>query len=131
MEKALILLLCSDPVLRSVMREVLENAGHVVEPAGELGVAVDRIERTPMDLLVLSPYIENISGHDAALYLRTKQNGLKVLMVGGLMKDDRLQYRDSLQALEYFPEPYTAEQFLKKVAEILARTHQNPSRSNQ
>src|SRR5579872_6255093 len=107
MKKALILLLCSDPVMRSVMKEVLEAAGHVVEAVGDLGVAVERMKAASMDLLITQPYIESITGHDAALYLRSKQHGLRVLMVGGILDDDRLRYRDVLQSIEVFPKPYT------------------------
>lgn len=120
MKKALILLLCSDPVVRSVMKEVLEEAGHVVQPAGDLGVAVDRLLEAPPDLLITQPYIDNITGHDAALYLRTKQHGLRVLVVSGTLDDDRLRYRDMLQAFAVFPAPYTGVQLVKKVEEVLS-----------
>jgi hypothetical protein len=44
---------------------------------------------------------------------------MKVLMVGGLLDDERLQYRESLQGFEVFPKPYTAAELLQKVKDVL------------
>jgi hypothetical protein len=40
-------------------------------------------------------------------------------MVAGLLADDRLQNRAELERFDIFPEPFTASQLLKKVAEII------------
>jgi hypothetical protein len=60
-----------------------------------------------------------MSGHDAAMYLRTKCAKMKVLLVGGLLDDDRLHYREALQGFEIFPKPYTRAELLEKVKEVL------------
>ncbi len=49
---AMILLLGSEPVVRSVMKEVLEHAGYVVLATGSLGAAVDRLADCEIDLLI-------------------------------------------------------------------------------
>ena len=116
---ATILLLSSDPVVRLVLRDVLEGAGYVVLPAGDLGSAVKKLMQTTPDLLIVRPYIDNIAGHDAALYLRTKCHGLRILIVGGFLDDDRLHYRNSLKSFAVFPPPYSAAQMLEKVQETL------------
>ncbi len=116
---ATILLLSSDPVVRLALRDVLESAGYVVLPAGDLGSAVTKLKQATPDLLIVRPYIAGISGHDAALYLRTKCHGLRVLMIGGFLDDDRLRYRETLQSIDVFPPPYSADQMLEKVKQAL------------
>ena len=119
-----ILLLVSDPVVRLVMKETLEKAGYTVFPAGNLGKAVDRLkERTP-DLLIISLYVEDISGRDAATYLRTKVPGLRVLMTSGLIDDDRLQNQMTLKAFAVFPKPFPPAEFIAKVKEVLQKSPQ-------
>jgi DNA-binding response OmpR family regulator len=118
--KGTILLLCSDSDISAVLRDMLEGAEYLVLPAIDLGSAVDRLSEATPDLLIVRPHLEIISGHQAALYLRTKCNGLRVLMVGGLPDDDRITYRESLQAVEIFPKPFTAAEFLEKIASVLA-----------
>lgn len=120
--KATILVFCSGPVMRHVLQDVLESDGYVVQTAGELGEAVDRLRQSKPDLLLVRPYVENISGHDAARYLRTMAHGLAVLIVGGTLDDDRLRYRESLLEFDVFPKPFTAAELLDKVREVLRKS---------
>jgi DNA-binding response OmpR family regulator len=118
--KSTILLLVSDPVVRSVMKEALEHAGYTVIATGDLGNAVDRLQEIEPDLLITRTYVEGLPGHDAAIYLRTKCVKMRVLIVGGLLDDDRLHLRESLQGFEVFPKPYPAAELLQKVKDVLA-----------
>jgi DNA-binding NarL/FixJ family response regulator len=52
-----ILLLVSDPIVRSILKETLEREGYTVVAAGDLGQAVDRIKECPPDLLITRTYI--------------------------------------------------------------------------
>jgi len=114
-----ILLLNSDPAVRSVIQEVLEQRGYSVLAAGDLGTAVDRMKESTPDLLIVRSYVEGIPGFDAATFLRRKCRGLRVLMLGGLIEDDRLQYRMMLEGFEVFPKPFTAAELLEKVKDVL------------
>ena len=126
-----ILLLGSEPIGRSVLQEILENAGYSVFPAGDLGEAVDSLQKAIPDLLVIRAYIEDIPGYDAATFLRTKCPGLRVLMVSGLIDDDRVQYRMALEGFEVFPKPFTAADLLEKVKELLQKPRWRESGQNK
>ena len=89
--------------------------------AGDLGSAVDRLKEVTPDLLITRTYVEGMTGHDAAAYLRTKSNGLRVLMVGGLLDDQRLKNRESLEGFDVFPKPYSPRELLQKVKDVLAK----------
>ena len=121
--KTTILLLVSDPVVRSVLQETLEREGYTVRATGDLGQAVDRLQECIPDLLITRTYIESLPGHEAAMYLRTKCPEMRVLMLGGLLDDERLQYRAALQGFEIFPKPYTAAVLLQKVKDVLSKPH--------
>lgn len=115
-----ILLLISEPLVRQVLREVVERAGYLVLSTGDLGTAVDRLNECKPDLLIVSPYVETISGHDAAKYLQSRCPSMRILMVAGFLADDRLRYRAELERVEIFPQPFTGAQLLEKVHKILA-----------
>lgn len=123
-----ILLLCSDSDVLAVLQGALEEDGYVVRPAVDLGSAVDRLDECRVDLLVVRPYLGEISGHDAALYLRTRCNGLRVLMVAGMPNDDRVVNREALRGVEIFPAPFALSEFVGKVAAMLSdvRRQQSP-----
>jgi DNA-binding response OmpR family regulator len=116
-----ILLLVSPAILRVVIQETLEHEGHSVYPAGDLGTAVDKLKLSKPDLLIVSPYVEDMSGYDAAIYLRTKCLGLPVLMVGGIIADDRIQNRLTLKGFDFFPKPFTPADLVAKVKDALQK----------
>jgi DNA-binding NtrC family response regulator len=124
---AMILLLSSEPVVRAVIREALEKAGYTVLATGSLGAAVEAIAYSSIDLLITHPYIENIPGHEAAKYLRSKNpHRMAVLIVAGLLDDDRLQFRADLEKFEIFPPPFTVAQLIHKVEEVLKTPQSKP-----
>jgi DNA-binding response OmpR family regulator len=116
---ATILLLASDQLLRAVVQETLEAKGYVVLPAGDLGTAVLRLKDIDPDLLIVRTYVSGMPGHDAANYLRNKCPRMRVLIMGGLLDDDRLRLRESLAGFDIFPKPYTSAEFLEKVHAVL------------
>jgi DNA-binding NtrC family response regulator len=115
-----ILLLISEPVVRHVIQEVLEGAGYVVMATGDLGTAVDRIHDGKPDLLIIAPYVESITGYAAAKYLETHSPGMRILIVAGLLADDRLEYRAELERFDIFPKPFTATELLDKVRQVFS-----------
>jgi DNA-binding response OmpR family regulator len=115
-----ILLLISEPLVRLVIKELLEKAGYVVMATGDLGTAVERMSEATPDLLMISPYIETITGDQAGKYLRTKAPGMRILMLAGLLADDRIQDRADLEKVAIFPQPFTGEQLLNRVLSVLS-----------
>ncbi len=116
-----ILLLASDPVIRKVICAALESGGYTVRAAGDIGGAVDRLKECKPDLFMVRHYTENMSGHEAARYLRKLCPGIPVLIVGGILDDDRLENREILQGFEIFPKPFKAAELLEKVKEVLLK----------
>jgi DNA-binding response OmpR family regulator len=114
-----ILLLVSDPLVRTVLEETLEHAGYTVMRAGDLGQAVDRMKESAPDLLIVRGHVQSLPGHDAAIYLRKKCLTMKVIILGGLLDDERLRNREALQGFEIFPKPYPAAELLQKVKDVL------------
>jgi DNA-binding response OmpR family regulator len=91
----------------------------MVLATGDLGQAVDRLKECTPDLLIIRTYVQSLPGHDATMYLRTKCREMRVLMVGGLLDDEQLQYREVREGFEVFPKPYAASELLQKVKDVL------------
>jgi len=121
LSRTTILLLVSDPVVRSVLKETLEREGYVVLSTGDLGQAVDRLSECSPDLLITRTYVDSLPGHEAAMYLRTKCLEMRVLLLGGLLDDERLRYRAERQDFEVFPKPYSAAVLLQEVRRVLSQ----------
>src|ERR1035437_7609296 len=65
-------------------------------------------------------YVQGLPGHGDGMYLRTKCLKMWVLMVGGLLDDNRLKNREDLEGFRVFPKPYSAAELLQKVKDVLA-----------
>jgi DNA-binding response OmpR family regulator len=105
--------------MRDVVREALQSAGYLVIPAGDLGVAVDRLNEVRPDLLIVRPYINSMPGETAADYLRCRCAGLPVLVLDGFMDDDRIHVQNTIRHFHTFPRPFSREEFLAKVSDVL------------
>ncbi len=116
---AAILLLSSEPVVRTIMTEALRGAGYVVSATGSFGAAVDLLADGGIDLLIIRPHVDSISGYEAAKYLHARNPEMAVLVVAGLPDDDRLRYRKEVEGFEMFPTPFTTAQLLDKVEQVL------------
>jgi DNA-binding NtrC family response regulator len=125
----MILLLGSEPIVRLVMTEALQRAGYVVLATGSLGTAVDMLGDGNIQLLIIPPYIDNVPGHEAAKYLRSRNPKMGVLFVAGLLDDDRLKYRAGLEGFEIFPPPFSAADLIGKVQDVLKTAQKRATRA--
>jgi DNA-binding NtrC family response regulator len=105
--------------MRTALRVALESAGYEVTTAGDLGEAVNQLLKIRPHLLVIAPYINNMPGHIAADYLRTRHPGLPVLVVAGFMDDDRVRVQNSIRDFHIFPAPFSSDELLAKVKSVL------------
>jgi DNA-binding NtrC family response regulator len=118
---SMILLLISDPLVRSVVGDALERGGHVVVRTDDVGTAVDWLKQSTPDLLIIRSFIASMPGHEAAQYLRARCPSMRVLILGGLLNDERLLNREELAGFEIFPKPYSATEFIDYVDRVLAK----------
>lgn len=115
-----ILVVCPGSVMRAVLKEALEKAQYNVIAVAGLGGAVNRLEKVTPDLLLIRPYLGSIAGHDAAVYLRRRNPGIRVLIVSGTLDDDRLIAPETLHSFAIFPKPFTVAELIEKVKQVLA-----------
>ena len=54
------------------------------------------------------------------MYLREKYLKMSVLILGGLLDDERLLNREALQGFAIFPQPYTKRELLQEVKWVLS-----------
>jgi len=77
------------------------------------------MEEMQPHLLIISPYINSMPAHMAADYLRSRHPGLRVLVVAGLLDDDRIRVRNAIRGFHTFPNAFTRDEFVTKVKEVL------------
>lgn len=116
---ARLLLLGSERIGQTALREVLERAGYMVLAAEDLATAVIMLDECPVDLLITHPYIAEIPGHEAIKYLRTKNPGMPALMLAGILDDDRIRNEADIDRFAIFPAPFTSAQLIEELRKVL------------
>jgi CheY-like chemotaxis protein len=119
--KETILLLASDPAISKAIRKALEAGGYFVLEAQSIGRAIEWLKDCDPHLLIVRHYTEFMSGHEAAMFLRTLRPGLPVLILGGLLDDPDLEARAAAQNFDVFPKPYAAAELLAEVKKALLK----------
>jgi CheY-like chemotaxis protein len=110
------------PVVRTVIREILEGEGYLVRATGDLGNAVDMARESPPDLLLIGVSAGQVNGHEAAVYLREKCPSMRVLMIAGLPADERVEIWTKGEGFGVFPQPFAPAELAASVREILAQS---------
>lgn len=74
-----ILVVDDDPDIREILRAHLEDAGHVVDEAGDGEAAIQRLREQPADLVITDIYMPKLDGLD--LMRRIRSFGLKMPII--------------------------------------------------
>ena len=104
----------------AALEDALASAGFLVITAKDLGEALDRLNEARPDLLIIRPYIDSMPAQIAVPNLRRRHHGLPVLIVSGLLDDDRVNDQIAIGEVHVFPKPFTRQELLAKVREVLS-----------
>ena len=85
-----VLVVDDERVIRALLREVLEPAGHQVEAVASGAGGLGRLEQARFDLLILDKNLEDMSGLDVLRRARTLDSGMEVVMFRQARRRDLL-----------------------------------------
>jgi signal transduction histidine kinase/CheY-like chemotaxis protein len=119
--KATVFVVEDEAAVRLLAREVLENEGYRVLEArsGPEGLRLSQSYLAPIHLLLTDVMMPLMNGHRLAEELRRERPGLKVLYTSGYTDDQLLVGELRKSSQEFMPKPYTPEQLLQRVRQLL------------
>jgi DNA-binding response OmpR family regulator len=115
-----ILLVEDEPTLRSGLADLLEGAGHQVEPVADGLAAVDRGTRAEIDLVLLDLALPGLDGVEVCRRLRTVRTDLLILMLTARGREDDKVHGLKAGADDYVTKPFGARELLARI-DALAR----------
>ena len=116
---ATIVVVDSEPVVRSVVTSILRKAGHSVYDTGDFDDALRLVGEFRPDLVVTNVFLRGVTGHDAMLILKTRFPKLSVLMVSGLPDEKVISTWTGKTGFDVFPKPFQAKELLRKIQQVL------------
>lgn len=116
-----ILLVEDDPSLASGLLVALRRASYTVEHVSDGPAAIQALELTPFDLLVLDLGLPTLDGTAVLQALRTRGNPIPVLVLSARDSTrDRVQGLD-LGADDYLTKPFELDELLARLRVLLRR----------
>lgn len=122
---AKILLVDDDALVRTSLAYALEDAGHAVVQAGNGDEGLAALNRDTFDAVVLDILMPEREGIETIREIRKKWTSLPVLAMSGGDKtgwSDFLRMASALGANDTLAKPFTASEFVERIARLLGGT---------
>lgn len=121
-KKARILVAEDEPLIASTAAKILERMGHTVSRQADGLKAWEALQvgSEQYDLLLLDLSMPHLSGVDLVKRIRTLPYHGAIMVMSGRVADDDLRALKELRVDRLLPKPFTTEQLMGSVTEILA-----------
>ena len=119
---ATIMVIDDEASIRSLLREVLEKAGHTVVEAKDGREALDLYQKDKADLLIMDLLMPEVDGLEATLQLTREYMDTKIIAMTGAQGDRNfLEIAKLFGAHQAFEKPFDLTAMLKAVETELAQ----------
>jgi hypothetical protein len=116
---ATVLVVDDEPVIRSLVTEVLQGEGHLVFSAGCGTQALSLFRsHSEIDLLISDIAMPEMDGPSLARRLRAERPGLPVLLMSGSCQNGQVNNR-----FEFLSKPFSITELLTRVRRLAERLH--------
>jgi CheY-like chemotaxis protein len=116
---ARVLLVEDEEIVRKLLAEQLERAGHRVLPTPSASEALQVLAREPVDVVVSDVGLPGINGASLAELVRGRHPGIGVLLISGY-PGDVLASSPALAGVQLLQKPFTARDLEHALASVLA-----------
>ena len=121
MDKPTILVVDDDPVVRGIIRDVLQSDGYSVLDArfNSEALVVLRQYQGPIHLMIADVMMPGINGRELAEMLAPSRPTMKVIYVSGYPEELVREKLNPPEMMTFLQKPFRADDLLRKVCETL------------
>ena len=121
MDKPTILVVDDDPVVRGIIRDVLQSDGYSVLDArfNSEALVVLRQYQGPIHLMIADVMMPGINGRELAEMLAPSRPTMKVIYVSGYPEEVVREKLNPPEMMTFLQKPFRADNLLRKVRETL------------
>ena len=116
-----ILILDDEPVIREVLKTVLEKAGFAAREAASAGEGIERLSREPIDLLLLDLMLPDRPGLEVLAEVRQRWPELPVVVVTAYSSVETAIAAMREGAFHYLPKPFRNDEVVHVVRQALEK----------
>jgi diguanylate cyclase (GGDEF)-like protein/PAS domain S-box-containing protein len=114
-----ILLVDDEPRMLSSLAELLKSRGYALTKAVSGEAAIEQLQTSSFDLVILDLHLPGISGHDVMDFMKIRQIGANTIVTSGASGIDDAIGALKRGAYDYLRKPYAREELLKTVDNAL------------
>ena len=118
-----ILLMDDEPLVRSLLRQVLESAGHTVTEASNGQEGVRSFRENDFDLVITDHGMPVMNGLDAAFRIKKQKPETPVILITGWQTETDATFRKPSGIDEFITKPFDLEELIKLVEKYGSRTN--------
>ena len=118
--KADILVVEDEAAIRSILSELLTDAGYSVEVAGDGLEGITKFRKKPFSLVLLDIMMPKIDGYTVCEMIRQESN-VPIIMLTVLDEEDAQVKAFELQVDDYITKPFSVKLVLMRVEAVLRR----------
>ena len=120
-----ILIVEDDPDIAIPLRDDLELEGYDVEAVGDGEAALQRLEETRFDLLLLDVMLPGVDGFDVCRRLRQSGSRLPILLLTAKTQEAEIVMGLELGADDYITKPFSPRELRARIKTALRRNDDN------
>ncbi len=115
-----IMLIDDDPVLRTLLKRVLENVGCVVSSCQSIMTALDVLKTTAPDLIILDLAMPEMNGFNFLRFrhLNKRLASIPVIVLSGTLREEDIQRAMEMGADQFLKKPFETNVILQKIRYI-------------
>jgi len=121
--KAMILVIDDEMIVHQSISRILEAEAYQVDGVLRVDEALERLKKTPYDLVLTDLMIPEKSGMEAVKAIARDYPDMGVVMFTGFPTVDSAVESMKLGSLDYLPKPFTPDELLAVVERSLERIH--------
>ncbi|MGA7992574.1 MAG: sigma-54 dependent transcriptional regulator [Thermoanaerobaculia bacterium] len=118
---ATVLILDDEPVIREVLGSVLAKAGHATREAATAAEGLQRLEKEPIDLLLLDLMLPDRPGLEVLVDVRARHPEIPVVVVTAYSSVESAIAAMREGAFHYIPKPFRNEEVVHVVKQALEK----------
>lgn len=121
-----ILIIEDETAIRSILSELLADAGYSIETAGDSLEGITKFREKPFDLILLDIMMPKIDGYTVCEMIRRDSN-VPVIMLTALDEEEAQIRAFELKADDYITKPFSVKLVLMRVEAVLRRAKERKS----
>ncbi|ALD21017.1 response regulator transcription factor [Hymenobacter sp. DG25A] len=116
-----ILIVDDEPNIVMSLEFLMRKSGYQVSIARNGTEALDAVDRTAFNVVLLDVMMPDVDGYQVCRYLRQRPDraGTRVIFLSAKSKDSDIQKGYDAGADLYIPKPFSTRQLMEKVKEML------------